>query len=39
MIVQENKHPYIIAYGSSKRDISKFYIEVEINLMMVIANM
>lgn len=35
MMVAENNHPYIIAYGSSKRDISKFYIEIEKNLMMV----
>lgn len=35
-MVRENNHPYIVAYGSSKRDISKFYIEVEKHVMAVI---
>lgn len=36
MMVRGNNHPYIVAYGTSKKDISKFYIEVEKHLMAVI---
>lgn len=36
MVMRGNNYPYIIAYGSSKREISRFYIEVEKHVMMVI---
>lgn len=36
MMVRGNNIPYIIAYGSSKKEISRFYIEVEKHVMMVI---
>lgn len=39
MIENANKHPYIVAYGSSKEDIIAFYIEVERHLIPVSMNL
>lgn len=35
MMRRENDHPYIVAYGSSRENISRFYIEVEKHLIPV----
>lgn len=35
MIEKNNQHPYIIAYGTSRKDILSFYIAVECHLISV----
>ena len=36
MMEKANNHPYIIAYGLSKEEIVKFYVEIEKHLFVVV---
>lgn len=39
MMRRENDHPYIVEYGSSKKDISRFHIEIEKHLIPVYSHL